>query len=438
MFTGRHYGSALPCLWLVRKRSGAAGCENSEALYYPSYRGDRFGGGIGQRVGVDEHGCRPVGDTGVVRVAVFSETHERLRAWATEENWREATRIHKAAYFTRSENLVQEAVLERLRQHYVAAGTGGYVARAPVQAALFRLEDLERFRQKCGTTKVVKIPLVVRGVYDERAERCIVDFANKRLGGGWLSYGMAQEEKLFVERFDLGALCAQSLLEMPDPVQAPLASPFSMHAREAWLLKGAPAFAHLPWYGRTPPEGLERLQLLNPEEDQATAPTVVAIDAIKASFSCYEPQHLELMLAKAYTGFVAATADADLGGARRIATGAWGCGAFFNGERVMFVVQALAANLAGVELAYHVVVGPGGRGSPPAHAHIGPALAFVEEALLHGWTVRETLERLAQHCAADPAWRSKHDPLRPPPRAPRAPTSASAAPAPATQAGVAV
>ena len=35
---------------------------------------------------------------------------------------------------------------------------------------------------------------VVFGVFNEEKDPCVVDFANKRLGGGWLGYGMAQEE----------------------------------------------------------------------------------------------------------------------------------------------------------------------------------------------------------------------------------------------------
>ena len=56
----------------------------------------------------------------------------------------------------------------------------------------------------------MSVPVLVEGIYDEKTERCVVDFANKRLGGGWLSYGMVQEEKMFIERPDLGALCARA------------------------------------------------------------------------------------------------------------------------------------------------------------------------------------------------------------------------------------
>jgi len=365
-------------------------------LYYGAYGSDRFGGGIGRRVGIDESSKKVLPGTGISRVALFSESHEALRAWATADNLRKATRIHKAAYFTRSENLVQEAVVERVRQHYVDATD--YVAETPVQAALFRCEDEEVVWNRSASELVTRIPSIVRGVFDERSERCVVDFANKRLGGAWLSYGCVQEEKMFIERFDYSALCARSLVEMEDPVSAPLASPFSMRPNEAWILRGGPAFAEVPWYGRTPGDAESRLRLLDPANDRSTMPTVLAIDAIKADFDLYERQHLELMLIKAYTGFSAAVHDPDVGRSPTIATGSWGCGAFRNNERVMFVIQTLAANLAGVELTYHVL----------ADGHrLGPAFVFLEEAVHQGLTVAQSLDMLLERCITDRDWRPK-------------------------------
>jgi len=202
-----------------------------------------------------------------------------------------------------------------------------------------------------------------------------------------------------VQRPDLGALCARDLLEIRDPTVAPVASLFSMRPNEAWILRGAPAFAEIEWYGRTPDDALDKVKLLDPADDAATSPTVIAIDAIKASFEVYEPRHLEMMLIKAYTGFAAARHDPDLGGHTRIATGSWGCGAFFNNERVMFVIQTLAAGLADVELAYHVL----GDG-----LDLAPATAFCEKVMLENLTISEALEDLALLCETDPNWKSKY------------------------------
>merc|ERR1719436_245138 len=104
------------------------------------------------------------------------------------------------------------------------------------------------------------------------------------------------------------------------------------------------------------------------------------------------------MLLKAYVGFVAARDDPALGGAAVIATGSWGCGAFFNNERVMFAIQTLAANLAGVDLTYHIL----GDGRS-----LGVAFAFMEDMLLKKYTVDQALDALEKQCASGPEWFSK-------------------------------
>jgi len=371
-----------------------------EASYYGAYATDKFGGGIGRRVGLVES-SQTLPGTAIARITLVSEQRGALRRWATASNWRQATAIHKGAYFTRSENLVQEDVVEKVRQHYVSASEA--LDAQYVKAALYRLEDDSKLLALLDSTRLGHIPSVVYGVFQEHKESCIVDFANKRLGGAWLSYGMVQEEKMFIERFDYGALCARSLLEMPrSPLEEPVASPFSMKQDEAWLLVGGLRYAEVPWYGRTPKDGLQRLQCVSPLDDDAP-PTVLAIDAIKADFKKYGRAHLHMMLVKAYVGFAAAKEDPELGGATCISTGSWGCGAFFNNERVMFVVQALAANLAGVELRYHSL----GDG-----LSLAPAFQLLEEAMCKKATVGQVLDSLAQKCTEDPAWESKWKPPR--------------------------
>ena len=436
MFTRVLHGGAVGAAAAVA--AGRTRCNGGGADYYGSYKNDRFGGGIGERVGVHEEGKKPLPNgAGVVHVTTIADSHENLRRWATQSNWATATEIHKAVYFTRTTNLTQERVLERIRQHYVSAADAGYTANEPIQAALFRLENRSEFEARCASCGVTQLPSINRGLIPEGSAEYIVDFANKRLGGGWLSYGMAQEEKLFMQRFDYGALAAKSLLDMPDPRRSAgssaagvgLASPLSMEPHEAWVLQGGVPFAEVGWYGWTRENAEAKLVLLDPAtapaRERCPAPVVVAIDAIKANFEVYQRQHLEMMLAKAFTGlaacsYVAAekeqekeTAPPPGGGgsaassapACTVATGSWGCGAFFNNERVMFVIQTLAANLAGLELKFYVL----GDG-----LSLSPAVSFLETAMTEQWTVARTLDELEQKCASDPGWRSKYKPRRRP------------------------
>ena len=89
--------------------------------------------------------------------------HESLRKWATRENWRRATEIHKGAYFTRYTNEIQEAVLEHVRQHYEKTDR---VEDEPVVMALYRFEDRDEFEEhRFSKMRVAKLPAVVHGVF---------------------------------------------------------------------------------------------------------------------------------------------------------------------------------------------------------------------------------------------------------------------------------
>ena len=118
----------------------------------------------------------------------------------------------------------------------------------------------------------------------------------------------------------------------------------------------------------------------------------------------------------AYVGFSAVRHDTTLGGHRVIASGHWGCGAFGNNEKVMFVVQSLAADLAGVELRYHCP--EAGRvtidtDSRKASVDLSPAIQLLEGVRGEQLTVRAALDRLAERCASDPEWRPKQKVARP-------------------------
>ena len=117
----------------------------------------------------------------------------------------------------------------------------------------------------------------------------------------------------------------------------------------------------------------------------------------------------------AYVGFAAARHDSTLGGHRVIASGHWGCGAFGNNEKVMYVVQSLAADLAGVSLRYHCP--EAGRVTidtdQKASVDLSPAVRLIEEARTEQLTVRAALDRLAERCATDPEWRTKQKAARP-------------------------
>ena len=52
-------------------------------------------------------------------------------------------------------------------------------------------------------------PKTQDGFYDQENESVIVDFANKRLGGGYFGYGFVQEEVMFLEHYDYSLIAAK-------------------------------------------------------------------------------------------------------------------------------------------------------------------------------------------------------------------------------------
>ena len=95
----------------------------------------------------------------------------------------------------------------------------------------------------------------------------------------------------------------------------------------------------------------------------------------------YTPETVFEVLTTAFTAFEAAVAESthlgDAGAPVVVHTGFWGCGAFGGNRVVMTILQALAAQMAGVEhLVYHTGVGGG--------APFEEAMAFVDDWLESG------------------------------------------------------
>ena len=107
---GRHTAAAAVAgASLLSRPASASWCS---ADYYGG------GDGISSRWGIEEHSnAAGTAVPGTDLLALFTETHERLRIWASEENWRKATHVHKTAFFPRGENLVLEAVMQDIRAH---------------------------------------------------------------------------------------------------------------------------------------------------------------------------------------------------------------------------------------------------------------------------------------------------------------------------------
>jgi hypothetical protein len=166
---------------------------------------------------------------------------------------------------------------------------------------------------------------------EDSAAECHADFANRFVGGGCLENDFNMEEILFVLKPELiVAMALTSHMHDEEVVRISGALQFSCYAGYA------DTFEFRGDYDNRRGGGL----VLQPPA------TVVAMDALYgAKFRQFEVGLVLRDLNKARLAF---------DGARTVATGNWGCGAFGNDHTLKFLQQWIACSDAGVrELFYH-------------------------------------------------------------------------------------
>jgi hypothetical protein len=140
--------------------------------------------------------------------------------------------------------------------------------------------------------------------------------------------------------------------------------------------------------------------------DPPTITNFIAVSAPRGGRGRYRAAEIELGLAAAFTGFRAAVVASRRGwpeappSARVVVhTGFWGCGVFGGNPVMMTVVQALAAQMAGVDRIVFYVGNPSGRG--PAEQ----ARAIVRDELAADGAI-ETAELIRRIESLDLQWGS--------------------------------
>ena len=144
-----------------------------------------------------------------------------------------------------------------------------------------------------------------------------------------------------------------------------------------------------------------------------TCAQLLAVDALAVQ-DRYEPATVLAMLRKAYVAFAAAKQL----GVSVVHTAGWGTGANGNAHIVMYLLQALAASMAGVRLNYHTM-------SDAEEVLIQSELSAIGAARMASsqCSVAEALQQLllANLNVRGPNWRPA---ARPPPSAPATPQPA--------------
>jgi hypothetical protein len=221
-------------------------------------------------------------------------------------------------------------------------------------------------------------PFLVRdGVFDYPAAAGAdtvdwhLNFADPLLFGFYASDLMAQDELQVTEHPALGslrdALAAQGAMAQttdgrgPTPITVAGVQRRCEIRTQADPASGRPGSLYGNAFSRAP---LQRVLAATRRIDPPTLSNILALAAPGGGFGVYSVQDLKGVLRTAYSGFAAAAQEgAALSGRpvrTLIHTGFWGCGAFGGNRMVMTILQALAADLAGVELVFHGVDVQGG------------------------------------------------------------------------------
>ncbi|KAJ3317324.1 hypothetical protein HDV06_001700, partial [Boothiomyces sp. JEL0866] len=151
----------------------------------------------------------------------------------------------------------------------------------------------------------------------ENVEGSLVDFANKRIGGGVLSRGAVQEEIMFMCRPE--CIAARYFTE-------------PLEENEALVIRNATVFSDY--------EGYARSLKFKEYQNDCFVSDIIAIDALrfekKNSLLELKKDTITREINKAYVGF-SQVKD-------RIVTGNWGCGAFNGNQELKFLIQMIAAS----------------------------------------------------------------------------------------------
>lgn len=215
-------------------------------------------------------------------------------------------------------------------------------------------EEFEEIMQQEFSTEEIQQNIFGKAMTHKQF--ALVDFANEVLGGSVWGNGSAQEEKLFMEhphlmlavanaRRELGFSHKREELDRSKQILIP------QGGDGAIVTSPTPRLAELSIGFRIDGDA-KHFKKFDREEQAEQAPHVVALAAKsfkKQPHGAYTIEELENLLKRAYTGFTSLKNHLVPGKPFAIETGPWGSGDFMNHYGVMYVIQILAAKMAGVE-----------------------------------------------------------------------------------------
>eukprot|EP00397_Hematodinium_sp_SG-2012_P008588 GEMP01008653.1.p1 GENE.GEMP01008653.1~~GEMP01008653.1.p1 ORF type:complete len:686 (+),score=105.32 GEMP01008653.1:83-2140(+) len=303
----------------------------------------------------------------------FVATRGQIAEWLKDPECLNKARQHFP--FNRMTAPRQEALLEKSRLKYIELAQ----RCKPDREIIIERHEVKDFDLLNVPHDQIELPKFSHGLYNGHSG-AVVDFANEHLGGGFLTYGCAQEEVMWLERLDVGFFTAMKYAEDHS---------FTMTNDQALVIFQCCQWSHLEYYGRVPEDWEKRTEFF--DEPQERGP-IIAIDCLVADFERYDEAQLVWMLEKAYVGFHSVKE-------MEISTGCWGCGVFLNNQQVVMCIQVLAAVLADKKLNYY--------GRADEHQF---ALLLIKKWNAEHTPVRECFYELLHYCQTDDEFMTHYEP----------------------------
>jgi len=191
------------------------------------------------------------------------------------------------------------------------------------------------------------VKLFKEGKIEDSKGSLHIDFANKFIGGGALSFGCVQEEIMFSRAPEFCASMAMFV---------------AMEDNEAIYISGAKYFSDYSGYARSlqyAGDHEENLKSQSKTEEVEEELSIVAIDAIPfgnpRNPRQFESDQILRELNKAYIGFLPGPEETQTSQSLKpIATGNWGCGAFGGKLQLKALIQLMAVSQAGRTMEYFI------------------------------------------------------------------------------------
>eukprot|EP01130_Rhizamoeba_saxonica_P005537 TRINITY_DN2207_c0_g1_i1.p1 TRINITY_DN2207_c0_g1~~TRINITY_DN2207_c0_g1_i1.p1 ORF type:complete len:392 (+),score=68.11 TRINITY_DN2207_c0_g1_i1:554-1729(+) len=185
--------------------------------------------------------------------------------------------------------------------------------------------------------KVSNVIVRKNGSIEDSPETVRVDFANKFIGGGVLSYGCVQEEIQFCLNPEM--ILSRLFINV-------------LEDNEAVSITGTERFCSTSGYSKTFKYEGDYKDLTPMDKYGRINNEIIAIDAVNYgktfTYMQYYDDAISRELDKAYIGFLSTNGKSD-----PIVTGNWGCGAFGGAVQLKSMIQLIAASAAKRDLVYY-------------------------------------------------------------------------------------